>query len=248
MSPVLQGTLVGLFAGVVGTAAGGLVVLFFRRPSDTVFSVILGFSGGIMLSVTAFNLMPEAFRLAGVGWGITGLVVGTILIGFIDLVTPHMHFFSTDKESSRFARASLFIGLGIAMHNLPEGIAIGAGLSSSARFGAGIAALMTLHNMPEGMAMCAPMCRVSGWSWQIVAMAAAAGVPTGIGALIGVILGGASPVILALSLGFAAGAMLFVTCDELIPDAQELRVGHTGTYGIVAGVVAGIALSTVLGM
>ncbi|MGE5543202.1 MAG: ZIP family metal transporter [Bacillota bacterium] len=244
----MHGVATGLFAGVVGTTAGGLVLLLFRRPSDMVFSLILGFSGGIMLSVTAFDLMPEAFGLAGVGWGIAGLVLGAILIGLVDLFTPHIHFLSTDRESSRFARASLFIGLGIAMHNLPEGIAIGAGLSSSARFGVGLTILMTLHNMPEGMAMCAPMCRAAGCSWRMVGMAAAAGVPTGVGALIGVVLGATSPVVLALSLGFAAGAMLFVTCDELIPDAQELGVGHTGTYGIVAGVVAGIALSTIMGM
>jgi ZIP family zinc transporter len=225
-----------------------MVSLLFRKPSDRVFSSILGFSGGIMLAITAFDLMPESFELAGIGWGIAGLVMGAIVVGFIDLVTPHIHFLSTDKESSKFVRASLLVGLGIAMHNLPEGVAIGAGLISSNRFGAGLGVLMGLHNVPEGLAMSAPLLRVRSSAWRVVAMTTAAGLPTGIGALAGALLGGHSRVALALSLGFAAGAMLFVTCDELIPDAQELRVGHTGTYGIVTGVVVGIVLSTVLGM
>lgn len=248
MSHVVWATVIGLLAGVLGTATGGLIVMLFRRPSDAAFSVILGFAGGVMLAVTAFDLMPEAFELAGTGWGIGGLVLGAILIALIDLVTPHIHFLSTDRESSRFVRASLFVGIGIAIHNLPEGMAIGAGVVSSQQFGIGLGVLLGLHNAPEGMAMSAPLCRVKGCGWRPVLMAALAGLPTGLGAAIGAIMGAASKIVLALCLGFAAGAMLFVTCDELIPDAQELGVGHSGTYGIVAGVVTGIVLSTVLGM
>ncbi|NPV71001.1 MAG: ZIP family metal transporter [Firmicutes bacterium] len=246
MSRVVMGAIIGLLSGLVGTGAGGLALRFFGRPSDRVFSIILGFSGGIMLSMVAFDLMPQAFRLASVGWGIAGLVGGALLIGLIDLLTPHVHFMSDDTESSRFVRASLLIGIGIAIHNLPEGLAIGAGYLASERFGIGLAIMMMLHNAPEGMAMSAPMCRVDGCTWKVVGWAAAAGLPEGVGALIGLALGGVSPIVLALALGFAAGAMLFITCDELIPDAQEFRVGHTGTWGIVAGVVTGIVLSTLL--
>ncbi len=248
MSRVVVGAAIGLLSGLIGTGLGGFALRIFGRPSDMVFSVILGFSGGIMLSMVAFDLMPQAFDLAGVEWGIAGLVGGALLIGAIDLFAPHVHFMSNDKESSRFVRASLLIGVGIAIHNLPEGMAIGAGYLSSQRFGLGLALLMMLHNMPEGMAMSAPMCRVSSCTWRVVGWATVAGLPEGIGALAGMALGGVSPIVLALCLGFAAGAMLFITCDELIPDAQEFRVGHTGTWGIVAGVVTGIVLSTLLEM
>ena len=244
MSSAWYVVFVGLAAGVLGTGVGGFLVSVLNKPSDRVFSMVLGFSGGIMLSIVSFDLMPEAFEVAGVVWGITGLIVGTALVAMVDFVVPHMHFMSTDCESSRFIRAGLFVGLGIAMHNLPEGMAIGAGFISSERFGLGVALLMTIQNMPEGMAMAAPMCRAGVTPLRAGLLACLAGVPMGVGALIGATLGSVSPVVLSLSLGFAAGAMLFITCDELIPDAQEFRAGHTGTFGIVAGVVTGIVVST----
>ncbi|MCL6613489.1 MAG: hypothetical protein K6U03_02520, partial [Firmicutes bacterium] len=98
-------------------------------------SPVLGFSAGIMLAVVAFDLMPEAFAVASIGWGLLGLAAGAGLLAAADLLLPHMHFLSSDEESQRFLRTGLLIGLGIAIHNLPEGLAIGAGFGSSLEFG-----------------------------------------------------------------------------------------------------------------
>lgn len=246
MNELLHVASIGLLAGVLGTGAGGLLTTCLRRPGNRTFSILLGFSAGIMLSVVAFDLMPEAFALAPLWWGISGLLAGVVLLGLIDLFVPHIHFFGGDAESQRFVRASLLVGLGIAMHNLPEGLAIGAGYGASERLGAGIAVLMAMQNFPEGMAMATPMLMARVRCGRIVMATAAAGLPMGMGAVLGWLVGGLSPVVLAVCLGFAAGAMLFVTCDELIPGAQEIRIGHSGTYGIVLGVVTGIVVSTLL--
>ncbi|MGQ9779166.1 MAG: ZIP family metal transporter [Bacillota bacterium] len=244
MSKLLIVTLIGTLAGVLGTGLGGLAVAFLPQLNQKALSAVLGFSAGVMLAVVAFDLMPEAFAVAPIGWGLLGLVAGTVLLAVSDLLVPHMHFLSTDEESQRFLRTGLLIGLGIALHNLPEGLAIGAGFSSSRAFGLSVALLMAIQNAPEGMAMACPLCLTEMGPRRIILWTLLAGLPMGLGAFLGGVLGRVSPVLLALALGFAAGAMLFITCDELIPDAQELRQGHSGTFGIVIGVILGVTVSS----
>jgi len=243
MPTVLAATIIGMVAGVGGTGLGGLVSSVFRCVSSRVFSVILGFSAGVMLAVVGFDLMPEAIDAGGLEFAILGIVAGVFLISMLDRL-PHTHFLATDRESSRFIKAGVIVGLGIAMHNLPEGLAIGAGYYSDEALGIGLGLVIAVHNFPEGMAMACPMILGGMRPSRVIAATALAGLPMGIGALLGAILGAMSPAWLSISLGFAAGAMLFVTCDELIPDAQELAHGHSGTYGIVAGVVAGIIFTS----
>lgn len=239
-------TLVGLLAGTLGTCLGGFLTCLLRRPTNDLLSIILGFSGGIMIAVVNFDLMPEAIRVGGMAAGIVGLALGVALIAFLDRILPHIHFLSSDRESSRFLRAGVLIGLGIAMHNLPEGMAIGASYSSSEGLGLAVAVIMTIQNLPEGMAMAAPIVAAGIAAWRVAAVTALAGAPMGVGALLGVLASNISPTILSVSLGFAAGAMLFITFDEIIPDAHELASGHTATYGIVLGVVTGVLFSAII--
>ncbi len=136
----------------------------------------------------------------------------------------------------------ILLGLGIALHNIPEGLAIGAGYASSDQLGLELALIMGIHNLPEGVAIAAALdaggCRKS----KTMLITALAGLPMAAGAFIGAMLGIVSPLVLSVSLGFAAGAMLFVTCDELIPNAQNLARGHSATLGFLLGVVTGILI------
>lgn len=198
-----------------------------------------------MISVVAFDLMPEAIESGGLVLAIGGLIAGVILVSLLDLL-PHTHFMASDRESSRFYKTGVIVGLGIAMHNLPEGLAIGAGYAHDVTLGLGLALVIAVHNFPEGMAMACPMVIAGMKPLRVVLATMAAGVPMAIGALLGSLVGGMSSGLLSLCLGFAGGAMLFVTCDELIPDAQELGSGHSGSFGIVAGVVVGILFTSLL--
>ena len=238
-----KATILGFIAGVGGTGLGGVVSAFFGNVSRRTQSVVLGIAAGVMLAVVAFDLMPEALDAGGPGYATIGILAGVILVAMLDQL-PHTHFLATDRESSRFVRTGVIVGLGIAMHNFPEGLAIGAGYSSNPALGLGLGLVIALHNCPEGMAMACPMIIGGMKPARAVAVTAIAGLPMGLGALAGALLGSLSPVWLSISLGLAAGAMLFVTCDELIPDAHELAQGHSGTYGIVAGVLAGILLTS----
>lgn len=242
---VIQIVAVSFVVGVIGTGAGGIIVSLHGNPSKKTLALFLGVSAGVMISLVAFDLMPQAFTLAGTWVSLLSLLAGALAIMSIDLMLPHVHHMPTDRESSRYARSALVIAVGIGMHDLPEGLAVGASLESAASLGLRIAILMFLHNIPEGMAVAGPLAALKKSRWHIIAISALTGVPSVVGALIGSVVG-VSPTFLAVSLAFSAGAMLFVTFDELVPGAQELADGHAGTLGVVAGIIASIAVSRLL--
>ncbi|MEA4884077.1 MAG: ZIP family metal transporter [Clostridia bacterium] len=242
MHAIAYVTLMGLAAGVVGTGAGSTATAMVGAPSRRVLSVLMGLAGGVMLSVVFLDLVPESIEIGGLLFAIAGFVLGIGATAMVDLLTPHFHAISGDCENSRYLRASLLTGIGIAMHNLPEGLAIGASYAHGSSLGFSVALTIALHNIPEGMAMAAPMCAARLRPARIAMWGGVAGLPMAVGALIGVAIGGVSPAVLASCLGFAGGAMVFITADELIPDAQEFAVGHSGTFGIVLGVLAGMLL------
>lgn len=145
-----------------------------------------------------------------------------------------------------YAYTGVLIGIGIALHNFPEGLAIGVGFTSFQTFGAGLSLIIALHDIPEGIVMATPM-RMGGiHPAKIVLAALLAGVPTGIGALLGYLLGEISVAFIGLCLGFAAGAMLFITCSELIPESRDLYRGRISGIGLILGMLLGMAMSKLI--
>ena len=125
--PLFSNVLILFIVGIVGTGAGGLIVACLGTPTKKTLSSLLGFAGGVMVSVVAFDLMPEAFEIGGTATSLVGFLAGCVSTMSIDLILPHMHHASVDKTSSRLARTAVVVTLGIAMHNIPEGLAVGAG-------------------------------------------------------------------------------------------------------------------------
>lgn len=246
MNDILQITLVGLGAGVIGTGSGAIIALFVNNPSKALLGFILGFAGGIMLAIVLTDLLPESMEAGSFLTAFIGLLVGAVFILILDLKLPHFHFFETTEELARFIRTGTILGLGIAMHNLPEGIAIGASYVASPALGFTLAFTIALHNIPEGIAMACPLCAGGMRLRWILLYTAMAGLPMGLGAFIGASLGAISLLVLSLSLGFAGGAMLYIIFGELIPGAQDSGGGHAGTFGAVFGTIAGILLLSVI--
>jgi len=246
LNEILTITLIGLGAGVIGTGSGTLIALLFRHPGKTLISFILGFAGGIMMAIVLVDLMPEAIEAGNFVSAFAGLLVGSLFILILDLKMPHFHFFETTEDMARFIRTGTILGLGIAMHNLPEGIAIGASYIASPALGFTLALTIALHNIPEGIAMACPLCAGGMRLRWILLYTAMAGLPMGLGAFMGASLGMVSPLFLSLALGFAAGAMLYIIFGELIPGAQTAGNGHAGTFGAVFGTIAGILLLSLI--
>jgi ZIP family zinc transporter len=241
MNTVIISTLLGFAVGIVGTGAGGIAAFMLKRPSRRFMGTVLGLAGGLMIAVVCFELLPEAFEMAGLTTGIAGIILGVVLVTIIDLLVPDRDFTQRSFRDWGYIRAGIILGLGIAVHNFPEGLAIGSGLAADLRLGLSLA--IGIHNMPEGLAMAMPM-MIGGYSRVRILLATViAGVPMGFGAFVGMLLGEISPQLVSLCLSFAGGTMLYITCGELIPKSQNVYRGRASAFGIILGIIAGIALS-----
>ncbi|WP_298033608.1 ZIP family metal transporter [uncultured Dysosmobacter sp.] len=228
---------VTFLAGVGGTGLGGVAGGLFRRESERTVSLLLSFAAGVMVAVVCFDLLAEAAapgRLFPVAAGILAGYGVTAGLGYL--------LERRRRQESRLLLAGLVMGAAIALHNLPEGMAIGASFAGGGG-GWAMAAVIGLHNVPEGMAVAAPLVAGGRKRRWAAALAALAGVPTVLGAALGYGLGTMGPLALTTTLSFAAGAMLYVVFGELLPEAEELWRSRVPAVAAVAGVVAGLIIT-----
>jgi len=242
MSNIMHITIIGFFVGVIGTGIGGVLALGLGKPGNRLLSFVLGFSAGIMLTIVCFDLLPEAFERADFLVGLLGIALGVVMIILID-EGIHSHRKNKGGHEKKFIKMGALIGLGVALHNFPEGLAIGSGFMATRELGIGISIVIALHNIPEGISMAAPM-RVGGMSrLKAVLYTLLVGFPMGVGAMIGALLGEISEVFIAFCLAFAGGTMLYITCGELIPSSSKLHMGRTSSLGLVLGFIVGLLMT-----
>lgn len=246
MDMVINISLLGLLTGVLGTLGGAILLLLIRRVGEAFLGVVLGASAGIMTVIVFIDLIPESLNVGSIWTMLTGLVLGIILIMILDFSFPHKHFSTTENLRGRYIKAGILLAIGIALHNLPEGLAIGAGFISNEKLGLSIAIIIALHNMPEGLAVATTLSLGKMKTTQIFLLTALAGLPMGLGAFLGAYFGQLSPMTLSIALGLAAGAMIYITFDELVPDAHNLTDSHWATLGIVGGMIIGVLVCNLL--
>ena len=263
-------------AGVVGTGIGGLIGATLQKDSNRVVSLLLSFAAGVMVSVVCFDLITEAIETGVGVFVVSGAVVLGVAVIYllnyqIDRKTnpevPHIdanhpktaddldelihsdhlkqHQVNKDNKFSLFI-AGIVMASAIALHNVPEGMTIGAsyasndGIMGSAALV--LAILIGLHNIPEGMAVSVPL--ISGGMGKVkaVLITAASGIPTIVGALLGYLLGDIGALGLALSLGFASGAMLYVVFGEILPQAIIMYRSKLPAFSAIAGILVGMLI------
>lgn len=246
MNNLIYSTVVGTAAGIAGTGLGGALAFLLSSPGKRYLSTVLSMSAGLMMAVVCFDLLPRAFELGGLFTGLTGTILGIAVIALLQSVISTENAQTRSGGKKNYVQTGLLLGIGIALHNFPEGLAIGTGFSSIQTYGLGLSLVIALHDIPEGIAMATPM-RMGGMGrYKVILAALLAGVPTGIGALVGYILGEISITFISLCLGFAGGAMLYITCSELIPESHELYKGRISGFGLVLGILFGILISQVI--
>ena len=263
-------------AGVAGTGVGGLIGALLQKNSNRTVSLLLSFAGGVMLSVVCCDLVIEAIETeVGVLTVILAVAIGvavTYLLNYlIDRKTnpevPHIdsnhpktaddldelihsdhleqHYAKNDNKFSLFI-AGIVMASAIALHNVPEGMTIGASYASNdGVMGCAaliLAVLIGLHNIPEGMAVSVPL--ISGGMKKVkaVVLTAASGIPTILGALLGFWLGEIGPLGLTLSLGFASGAMLYVVFGEILPQSILMYHSKLPAFSTIVGMLVGILI------
>lgn len=236
MEEILKTTLVGLFFGTFGTTLGGIIGLIFKNPSNKVLSFILSTSSGLMLAIISFELLPEACNIANLFWVIIGIIIGIIAMICCNFFVKGKYIKS---EKNSLLKTGIIVSIGLALHNIPEGLAIGSGFENSIKLGLSLAIAIAIHDIPEGISMAAPMKKGGLSSGKILLYVILSGVTTGIGAFVGAIVGNISVKIIAICLSFAAGAMLYIVSGELTPESNKLHSGKISSMGNVLGFILG---------
>jgi ZIP family zinc transporter len=238
------GLAASLLAGLA-TGAGALPVLFTKRISDRLLDVMLGFSAGVMLAATAFSLIVPAIDLSGPFVAVFGIILGALVLHLIDRFVPHFHpALGAEGPASRLPKVWLFV-LAITIHNFPEGLAVGVSFGGGdVAAGLVIAMAIGLQNMPEGLAVALPLVREGYSRRKSLMYGTLTGLVEPLGGLLGVALISIFQPILPWGLAFAAGAMLFVVSDEMIPESHKKGFEREATFGLIAGFVVMMLLDT----
>jgi ZIP family zinc transporter len=263
LNPIVQALVATCFTWFV-TALGAASVFFFRKVNRQVLDGMLGFAAGVMIAASYWSLLAPAIEMAeesgGPGWvpATVGFLLGGAFLWGVDRVLPHLHLGYPTEEAEGLQtswRRSILLVTAITLHNFPEGLAVGvafgaaaAGLPSASLAGAAALALgIGLQNFPEGMAVSIPLRREgmsrgkSFWYGQL----------SGTVEPIAGVLGAAAVLlmrpILPYALAFAAGAMIYVVVEELIPESQLESITDVATVGAMLGFALMMTLDVALG-
>ncbi len=226
-------------ATIIGSLLGFVVRNLPHRWNDT----LLGYCAGVMLAASTLGLIVPAFGMEACWSGrlivAVGVMCGALFLNVLDLVTPHLHHITgldpeEHRNNNRINRILLFV-MAIALHKFPEGMAAGVSTHSTDDASWTVMFGIALQNVPEGMVIIAPLllAGVSRWRTFVISVAIALLELLGVG--VGYVLGEASGEFLPVMLGFAGGAMLYVTSDEMIPETHAHGYQKEATYALLLG-------------
>ncbi|NMA85120.1 MAG: ZIP family metal transporter [Epulopiscium sp.] len=237
---LLLAVLIGYTSGALGTLIGvGCSSLLYGR-GERVQGVLMGFTGGLMLAIVCFDLLPEAFMRGGLYIGLIGILFGILFTFCLEIFFTKYTTDIRSRSSKRYLKTGLLLAVGVALHNIPEGMAVGSLLFISFYSGIRLAGMIMLHAIPEGMAVSIAL-KQGGVSFPILLIYSFfMGIPMALGSLIGFFVSEISSSFLPLCLGFAGGVMLYVTCGEILPESKELWAGKLSTAGALIGIILGI--------
>lgn len=244
---MIQTTLIGLFFGTIGSTLGGIIGIFTKRNSNKFLSFILSLVSGLMLAVICFSLIPEAIKIIDIISVLIGLISGIVCMYFCESIINNKYSTKEINNNSvkRVLKTGIMVSIGIALHNIPEGIAIGSGYSESITLGLSIAIAICIHDIPEGLSMAIPLKYGGMNKCKIMTFIILSGIATGIGTLIGALVGSISEDIIAICLSFASGTMLYIVSGELIPEYNRLYQGKWSTVGNMTGFLIGLLASII---
>lgn len=248
--------LTGLLIPFLGTALGASFVFFMKKEmSQLLQKILLGFASGVMVAASVWSLLIPSINLGGITPAVAGLLIGFAFLLLIDQLTPHLHPVGGPEGPKSHLSKTTMLSLAVTIHNLPEGMAVGVSIAGAMSGDTGVTfagalALslgIAIQNIPEGAIVSMPL-RAAGNSRRksfMIGVLSGAVEPVG-GALVILLTSLLTPVMPCL-LSFAAGAMLYVVIEELIPEASQGRHSNIATIGFALGFALMMILDVVLG-
>lgn len=256
-------TVLGFGLIFLSTTLGASLVFFFKKDiSEKANTLFLGFAAGIMIAASVWSLLIPAIEGAE-DWGTwsfvpaaVGFLAGGVFLVVLDKAVPHFHSGTDEEEGPRSALAKpVKMFLAVTIHNIPEGLAVGFAFGAAAALGTdaafvsalGLAIGIAVQNFPEGAAVSLPMKQSAGGRRKAFLYGTGSGAAEPVAAVAGYFLAAFLTAAQPWLLAFAAGAMIFVVAEDLIPDAKLASHPHLGTWGVMAGFVVMMILDVALG-
>ena len=254
--------LAGLLIPFAGTTLGSAMVFFMRGMHKKIEKLILGFASGVMIAASVWSLLIPAIDMAGeqgqIAWipAAGGFLGGMAFLLVLDSLIPHLHLESTEPEGveSSLKKTTMLV-LAVTLHNIPEGMSVGvtfagaligdAGITMAGAFA--LAVGIAIQNFPEGAIISMPLRSEGVSKGRAFVYGALSGIVDPIGAFVTILLAEQIVSALPVFLAFAAGAMIYVVVEELIPEAQAGDHSNVGTVGVAIGFVVMMILDVALG-
>lgn len=235
--------LLGSIVSLIGTMIGASLGIVVKKPSKRFLGAIIGFAGGLMLSIVVFDLIPEAMS----SWSF----IGTLFFCFLGIITVVIIDTKINISSGSFSynshlKVAFMAALGLMLHNLPEGVIMGCGFVAGQNLGLKMSLIIAIHDIPEGIAVSAPLMASNVRVSKILLYAFLTAFPTAVGTWVGAYVGSISQNILGASLAFASGIMMYVVCGEMLPESNKLWEGITSSIGVLAGIMLGLIMTKVI--
>ncbi len=238
---VLTALIITSIAGMAA-AVGGVIGILFKRENKKFVSFVLGFAAGVMIGISMFELFPESVEVTGLlGAGIA-FFIGAIIMFLIDFLIPHEYIGEhkervDEKSNKRLMRTGMFLALGIAIHNFPEGMAVFYSTLYDYRLGVAIAVAIAIHNIPEGIAVSTPIYAATGSRAKGFLFALLSGLAEPLGAIVSalILLPFLTEQLLGYVLAGISGLMVYISIDELLPVSQSYGYSHIPIISFFGG-------------
>ena len=243
---MVNALLIIVVISVLGPIVGSLIGVI-KKPSNIFMYNMLAFAGGVMLAISFLELIPESIALSSILICVIGVICGALLMFAVDKTIPHIHpEFCSQEQGCNLKKTSLYLIIGIFLHNFPEGMAIALGAVSEVKVGVVIALAIAIHNIPEGIATSAPYFACNGKRLKSFLVSSSTAIPILLGFLL------ASWLYSFISMGFVgfivgatAGLMIYITADEIIPTSCCKLSNHTTIFSLILGILFVILLGLI---
>jgi len=253
----MDSILVALLIPFAGTALGSAFVFFMRGDLPVQLTkILLGFASGVMVAASVWSLLIPAMEMDGGIWPVTaGLMAGFAFLLLIDYITPHLHASGEEEGPHSKLSKTTKLALAVTIHNLPEGMAVGVAIAGalSADVGMSVAGAIALslgiaiQNVPEGAIISMPLRAAGNSRSRAFGVGALSGIVEPIGGALVLLLASVVTPMMPYLLSFAAGAMLYVVVEELVPEASLGEHSNLATVGFAIGFALMMVLDVVMG-